>query len=103
MSDISTAAGTAAKQLTVSVLKDGELYLNGKFDVSDADYPVIVGLLKEVEMTDGQAASMLGGYMHARDAGTLTEEMGKLAMLAVVHMLEAGQTEIEIPLESGQV
>lgn len=90
------------KQLTVTVLKDGEAFLNGTFDVADADYPVIATLLKEVDMTHGQAASMLSGYMHARDVGRVTEEMGKLAMLAVVYMLEAGETNIEIPLESVQ-
>lgn len=89
------------KQLTVTVLKDEQPFLNGTFDVSDADYPVIANLLKEVDMTHGQAASMLSGYMHARDLGRVTEEMGKLAMLAVVYMIEAGETQIEIPLETG--
>lgn len=88
------------RNLTVTVLKDGEPFLNGTFDVADQDYPIIVGLLREVEMTHGQAASMLSGYMHARDVGRVTEEMGKLAMLAVVYMLEAGETAIEIPLET---
>jgi len=88
------------QQLTVTVLKDEEAFLNGTFDVSDADYPLIVNLLKEVEMTHGQAASMLSGYMHARDVGRVTEEMGKLAMLAVVYMIDAGEREIEIPLEA---
>lgn len=88
------------RQLTVTVLKDEAPFLNGTFDVADGDYPVIVGLLTEIEMTHGQAASMLSGYMHARDLGRVTEEMGKLAMLAVVYMLEAGETEIEIPLET---
>jgi hypothetical protein len=90
------------RQLTVTVLKDDAPFLNGTFDVSDSDYPVIVSLLREVDMTHGQAASMLSGYMHARDVGRVTEEMGKLAMLAVVYMLEAGESEIEIPLETGE-
>ncbi|MFC4346337.1 hypothetical protein ACFO5Q_00580 [Kordiimonas lipolytica] len=89
------------RKLTVTVLKDEQPFLNGTFDVKDEDYPVIVNLLKEVEMTHGQAASMLSGYMHAGDVGQVTAEMGKLAMLAVVYMLEAGETEIEIPLETG--
>ncbi len=88
------------KQLTVTVLKDGEAFLNGTFDVSDTDYPVIVNLLREVDMTHAQAASMLSGYMHARDVGRVTEEMGKLAMLAVVYMIEAGEHAIEIPLDT---
>lgn len=90
------------KKLTVTVLKDDSPFLNGTFDVSEADYPVIVDLLRDVDMTHGQAASMLSGYMHARDVGRVTEEMGKLAMLAVVYMLEAGEAEIEIPLETGE-
>ncbi|NVJ96943.1 MAG: hypothetical protein HWE25_02260 [Alphaproteobacteria bacterium] len=89
------------KQLTVTVLKDEQPFLNGTFDVSDADYPVIVNLLEEVDMTHGQAASMLSGYMHASDVGRVSDEMSKLVMLAVVYMLEAGETEIEIPLETG--
>lgn len=89
-----------AYTLTVTVLKDGEAFLNGTFDVPEADYPLVAGLLAEVDMTHAQAASLLSGYMHARDVGRVTEDMGKLAMIATVYMLEAGETEIEIPLES---
>ncbi len=89
-----------AHELKVTVLKDGEAFLNGVFDVPEADYPVVAGLLKEIKMTREQAASMLSGYMHARDVGKVTEEMGKLAMISTVFMLEAGETEIQIPLET---
>lgn len=86
--------------LTVTVTKDDEVFLNGTFDVSDDDYPVVESLLPEIKMTREQAASMLSGYMHARDAGNVTEEMGKLAMVATVFMLNAGESEIVIPLET---
>lgn len=88
------------RTLTVTVTKDDEIFLNGTFDVSDEDYPVVVSLLPEIKMTREQAASMLSGYMHARDAGNITEEMGKLAMVAAVFMLNVGETDIVIPLES---
>lgn len=85
------------RKLTVTVLKDDEVFLNGDFDVSDADFDVVEKLLPEVEMTHEQAASLLSGYMHARDVGHVTDEMGKLAMFATVYMLSEGETEIEIP------
>ncbi|MEX0298272.1 MAG: hypothetical protein AB3N28_04330 [Kordiimonas sp.] len=88
------------RQLEVTVLQNGEHFLHGTFDVSDEDYPIVVGLLKEVDMQREQAASMLSGYMHAKDVGKVTEEMGKLAMIATVFMMEEGETAIEIPLES---
>jgi len=91
-----------AYQLSVTILKDGERFLHGTFDVPEADYPVVAAVLAEVNMTHAQAASLLSGYMHARDVGKVTEDMGKLAMIATVYMLEAGETEIEIPLESGE-
>jgi hypothetical protein len=86
--------------LTVTVIKDEEVFLNGSFDVSDADFDVVQKLLPEVEMSHEQAASLLSGYMHARDVGSVTEEMGKLAMFATVYMLTAGETEIQIPFET---
>ena len=49
-------------------------------------------------MSRERAASMLSGYMHARDAGNVTEEMGKLTTVAAVFMLSAGETDIIIPL-----
>ena len=88
------------RQLKVTILKDGAPFLNGAFDVTGEDYAVVVGLLTEVEMTHGEAASLLSGYMHAKDIGPVTEDMGKLAMFATVYMLEAGETDIEIPLEA---
>ena len=86
------------KSLLVRVLKDGELFLEGNFDVRAEDYGVVKGLLKEVDLTDANAASMLSGYMHASDVGKASEEMGKLAMIAAVHILEQGKTAIEVPL-----
>ncbi|WP_020400455.1 hypothetical protein [Kordiimonas gwangyangensis] len=87
------------RSLHVSVVKDGETFLQGTFDVSDGDYAIVNGMLPEVKMDHGQAASLLAGYMHARDVGHVTEDMGKIAMFAVVYMLEAGETNIEIPFE----
>ena len=85
--------------LSVTVLKDDTPFIKGDFDVRDDDFTLVKGLLGEVAMTSGQAASLLAGYMHAREVGNVTEEMGKLAMLAAVFILSKGQTEIIIPLE----
>ena len=86
------------KSLDVTVLKDGVFFLHGTFDVSAAEYAAVAPLLREVVMDHGQAASLLSGYMHARDVGHVSEDMGKIALLAAVYMLEAGETVIEIPL-----
>ncbi len=88
------------RQLTARVIKDGDIFLSGDFDVSDADYTAVHALLAEVAMTHPQAASLLAGYMHARDVGQVSEDMGKLAMFAVVYLLAEGETEIEIPFTS---
>jgi hypothetical protein len=88
------------KSLTVTVLKDGETFLEGEFGCSDEDYGAVLGVLGEVEMTREQATSLLSGYMHARDVGQVTEDMGKIALIATVYMLEEGETHLEIPLES---
>ena len=85
-------------QLKVTILKEEKAFLDGAFDVTEEDYTVVVGLMKEVQMTREEAASLLSGYMHAKDIGPVTEDMGKLAMFATVYMLEAGETDIEIPL-----
>lgn len=90
----------ADKTLNVTVLKDGVQFLNGTFDVSEENYQAVRAVLDEVSMDFGQAASLLSGYMHARDVGPVTEDMGKIALIATVFMLEAGETDIEIPLES---
>ncbi len=90
------------RTLDVTVLQNGETFLHGTFDVTDNDYPIVKNLLKEVDLTRPQAASLLSGYMHAKDVGKVTEDMGKLAMIATVYMLEQGETAIKIPLESVQ-
>ncbi len=87
------------RTLTVTVLKDDEPFIKGDFDVRDEDYDVVLKLLSEVEMTSGQASSLLAGYMHARDIDQVSEDMGKLAMLAAVFILNEGKTDIAIPLE----
>lgn len=91
------------KTLSVTVLKDGEAFLEGGFDVSPEEYDIVHPLLDEVEMDYGQAASLLSGYMHARDVGQVTEDMGKIALIAAVYMLDQGETALEIPLETGAV
>ena len=88
-------------QLKVTILKDGKAFLDGAFDVTEEDYTVVVDLMKEVQMAREEAASLLSGYMHAKDIGPVTEDMGKLAMFATVYMLESGETDIEIPLKIG--
>lgn len=85
--------------LKVGVTKDGEPFLNGDFDVTDENYSVVQALLPEIRMTRAQAASILSGYMHARDVGQVTEDMGKIALIATVFFLEAGETDIVVPLE----
>lgn len=88
------------KSLTVRVLKDQEVFLEGVFEVPDNDYVLVKDLLPQAKLDKGQAASILSGYMHASDAGTVTEEVGKVAMVAAVYMMEEGEDAIEIPLET---
>jgi len=90
------------KTLTAAVTKDGAPFLNGEFEVTPVNYAAVKDLLSEVDMTRAQAASMLSGYMHARDVGPVTEDMGKIALIATVFFLEAGETDIIIPLSEGQ-
>jgi len=40
--------------------------------------------------------------MHARDVGPVTEDMGKIALIATVFFLEAGEDDIIIPLGDQQ-
>ncbi len=90
------------KRLKVAVTKDGTAFLDGNFDVTPENYSAVKALLGEVEITRAQAASMLSGYMHARDVGPVTEDMGKIALIATVFFLEAGENDIVIPLGDGQ-
>lgn len=85
--------------LQVAVTKDGKPFLDGNFEVTTENYAAVKALLPEVDMTRPQAASMLSGYMHAQDVGQVTEDMGKIALIAAVFMLEEGETNIIIPLE----
>ena len=87
------------KILKVGVTKDGEPFLNGDFEVTDENYAAVKPLLPEIEMTRPQAASILSGFMHARDVGPVTEDMGKIALIAAVFFLDAGETDIIVPLE----
>ncbi len=87
------------KILKVGVTKDGEPFLNGDFEVTDENYAAVKPLLPEIEMTRPQAASILSGFMHARDVGPVTEGMGKIALIAAVFFLDAGETDIIVPLE----
>lgn len=89
------------KSLNVTVLKDDEKFLEGTFDVSAEDFDTVSGVLDEITMDYGQAASLLSGYMHARDVGPVSEDMGKIALIATVFLLKSGETDIEIPLETG--
>lgn len=84
--------------LKVAVTKDDAPFLDGTFEVTAENYSAVKALLPEIEMTRAQAASMLSGYMHARDVGPVTEDMGKIALIATVFFLEAGETDIVIPL-----
>ncbi len=88
-----------SRTLAVTVTKDGDPFLSGDFEVEDPDYKTVLELLTEVSMTHKDAAGMLAGYMHARDAGDITEDMGKLAMIAAVYVLHQGDSSIIIPLE----
>ena len=84
--------------LEVTVLKDEKPFLNGTFDVTEENYILVANMLGEIEMSRPQAASILSGYMHAREVGSVTEDMGKIALMATVFMLEQGETAIQIPL-----
>lgn len=86
------------KTLKVAVTKDGAPFLDGDFEVSTENHAAVKALLPEIDMTRAQAASMLSGFMHARDVGPVTEDMGKIALIAAVFFLEAGETDIIIPL-----
>lgn len=86
------------KILKVAVTKDNAPFLDGAFEVTPENYNAVKALLGEVEITRAQAASMLSGYMHARDVGPVTEDMGKIALIATVFFLEAGEADIVIPL-----
>ena len=88
------------KLLKVTVLKDEDVFLEGEFEVPDTDYPVVVEILPQMGLDRAKAAGILSGFMHANDVGETSEEMGKLAMVAAVFMLETGATEITIPLTS---
>ena len=90
------------KTLKVSVTKDEAPFLDGNFEVTPENYEAVKALLSEVEITRAQAASMLSGYMHARDVGPVTEDMGKIALIATVFFLEAGEDDIIIPLGDQQ-
>ncbi|PCI64113.1 MAG: hypothetical protein COB37_02845 [Kordiimonadales bacterium] len=92
----------ATQTLKVSVAKDAQTILSGTFDVSDHDYQAVSALLKEVEMSVPQAHDLLIGYMHARDAGPVSEEMGKLAMFAVVYLLSEGHTDVDIKMDHSE-
>ncbi|MBO6504170.1 MAG: hypothetical protein JJ850_11145 [Kordiimonadaceae bacterium] len=87
------------QNLKVAVTKNGEPFLDGNFEVTDENYSAVKALLPEVDMTRAQAASMLSGYMHAQDVGQVTEDMGKIALIAAVFFLEAGETDIIVPLQ----
>lgn len=90
------------KTLKVAVTKDEAPFLDGNFEVIPENYKAVKALLSEVEITRAQAASMLSGYMHARDVGPVTEDMGKIALIATVFFLEAGENDIIIPLDDQQ-
>ena len=90
------------QNLKVAVTKDGEPFLDGNFEVTDENYSAVKALLPEVDMTRAQAASMLSGYMHAQDVGQVTEDMGKIALIAAVFFLEAGETDIIVPLQDSR-
>ena len=89
-----------SKKLKVTILKNGETFLSGEFEVADDDYAIVRDLLAEMKLDRIQANSLLAGYIHARDMGHVTEELGKLAMAATVFVLEQGETEIQVPLNS---
>lgn len=93
---------SGVKILKVAVTKDGAPFLDGNFEVTPENYAAVSALLNEVDITREQAASMLSGYMHARDVAPVTEDMGKIALIATVFFLEAGETDIVIPLSEQQ-
>ncbi len=85
-----------SKSLKVTIFKFGKLFLEGSFDAPEEHYDIVVGLLKEINLTREGAEDLLLGYMHAQDAAAVTEETGKMAMVATVYMLEQGESEVVI-------
>ncbi|WND03620.1 hypothetical protein QGN29_04435 [Temperatibacter marinus] len=84
------------RTLKVLVLKEKQTVLEGTFDVEDQDYQVVVELLKEITLTREGAEDLLIGYMHAEQAGAITEDVGKMALVAATYILSQGETEISI-------
>lgn len=84
------------RSLKVIVLKEKKTVLEGDFTVEDQDYDVVVELLKEINLTRDGAEDLLIGYMHAEQAGAITEDVGKMALVAATYILNEGETEIAI-------
>lgn len=81
-----------------AVVTDGDMvFFEGDFEVSPENYSAVVPLLAQIDMTPDQADDILRGYMHAKDVGPVSEEMGKIALIATVYYLERGETEVRIP------
>lgn len=85
-----------ARQLKVVVMKEKQTALEGNFTVEDADYDIVCGLLEEINLTRDGAEDLLIGYMHAEQAGSITEDVGKMALVAATYILSEGETEIAI-------
>lgn len=84
------------RKLKVVVLKEMQTAFEGDFEVQDQDYDVVVELLKEINLTRDSAEDLLMGYMQAQDAGTITEDVGKMALVAATYILSQGETEVSI-------
>ena len=84
------------RQLKVVVIKEKQTVLEGNFAVEDADYDVVCGLLKEINLTRDGAEDLLIGYMHAEQAGAITDDVGKMALVAATYILSQGESEISI-------
>ncbi len=91
-----------SKFLKATVFKFGKVFLEGNFEAPDEHYQTVVDLLDEIDLTPEGAEDLLLGFMHAQDVNQVSEEMGQMALVATVYLLEQGMTELIINADDKQ-
>ena len=89
-----------AHKLDVTLIREGAAFMSGSFDVSEDDYKAVKPLLAEINLTRDGAEDLLIGYMHAQEIGQMTEQTGKMAMVAATFILAEGEKDIVIHLDA---
>lgn len=90
-----------SRLITVTLQQDGEDFIAGEFEVRAEDTEAVLPLLPEMGLDRERAEAILSGYMHASDLGQVTEDMGKMALVAAVYMLEVeGEDNLKLDLET---